>query len=614
MSATTYVGRGHQLTVRTDECWIQGTISLIPFGISLAQVYERAVKDHAPKLVHTYAAHTWVHFSKVQVNQVLTDIRREIDEKLPDAFMASADNPREMELLCKINNQGTIEKTFNAIAAKYGMGGIAALGWLLKNAIINRIVIANTEPFLKVEFLDWLSTNAVGKEFVGIVLAFTFLAFKGSSNLVRKRLANLCTPREQRVLVRLCLASPAWKEVLDCLLIEHIGWFPDSLVREVLARTNQKEEILGRIIPTILVVGCSGVIVEQLQTVKNLEVFAKKILARLMCKEQLALYLKCFCELRRVSHDVMLRPLLVYPRKDLQWIKNELREYPAFLQSISREFDQMGSHWFFESTLMRGKERATDYCYQLAFVKAAANGAERFLEWLYDHRRIHFNWAVYLRAIAFAERNGHAATVEWLKAKIPAKHSTCSEDIAFILLTCFEPSGYAPFTGNAPPTVARASLAIRGNPQFMTQVHQGIQKLMEAPSGRWVIQEVGQMGLTIEQAADSHFHKPKRITLDPNYATKHITIENGQEVGYVPPFDTILFHELLHAIHYHKNRHLYDKLKACPVDDYTNLEEKRTITGIDIECEDHIPDLLSENTYNFEQGYPRRVYHRAFVE
>jgi len=69
-----------------------------------------------------------------------------------------------------------------------------------------------------------------------------------------------------------------------------------------------------------------------------------------------------------------------------------------------------------------------------------------------------------------------------------------------------------------------------------------------------------------------------------------------------------------HAIHYHKNRHLYDKLKACPVDDYTNLEEKRTITGIDIECEDHIPDLLSENTYNFEQGYPRRVYHRAFVE
>lgn len=50
------------------------------------------------------------------------------------------------------------------------------------------------------------------------------------------------------------------------------------------------------------------------------------------------------------------------------------------------------------------------------------------------------------------------------------------------------------------------------------------------------------------------------------------------------------------------------------MDDYTNLEEKRTITGIDIECEDHIPDLLSENTYNFEQGYPRRVYHRAFVE
>lgn len=191
-----------------------------------------------------------------------------------------------------------------------------------------------------------------------------------------------------------------------------------------------------------------------------------------------------------------------------------------------------------------------------------------------------------------------------------------------------------------------SAVTIEGSESFKNCVLEAFKKLMERPSGRLLLQKL-LVNTTLEKlpikeaANDGTLH----VQLDHNsgklayfevllsnetHKTSYIfstELGTNRKIAVQQPFFILLAHELIHLVHLLENPNLPVDTPATVNRSYTNLEEQRTITGLDHTVEfkatydeqesfDATPttyDYLNEATVAQSFGkYANRLDHSGF--
>jgi len=358
--------------------------------------------------------------------------------------------------------------------------------------------------------------------------------------------------------------------------------------------------------------------------------------------------------------------------KGLEWKKSEdsdelLASFCPIFESCGPE-----GLPFLESTCREKADQLSSFTLNWAFLKAAANGpaAQQFMEWLSEHVPDKLTYWAFSRALQISKKYGHEEMATWLEQNKPPLTPPQNLDIKLLLASSYDPSGFSPL-GDAPerfhweplteqalsqygqlPAQSEENLfdvivedsvenpalhqirkseatlfsklyahikagntpfKIIGDDVFKAKILAFIQKLLKRPSGRWALLFGSQISLQVKNGDRCAYDFGKKeLIINPkergSFCTK--TVENVYE-AFEQPLDVGFFHELLHAIHSFKNPELAKLLgrTSNASRGYSSLEEQITIASVDSECDRLEAFALSENTYNFEQGYPRRYFH-----
>ncbi|MBM3192990.1 MAG: hypothetical protein FJZ59_02005 [Chlamydiae bacterium] len=171
-------------------------------------------------------------------------------------------------------------------------------------------------------------------------------------------------------------------------------------------------------------------------------------------------------------------------------------------------------------------------------------------------------------------------------------------------------------------------LSIIGDPSFQEKILKTLRLILSRPTGRWVILHVCRLPYPLSIVYDAfgdHYDPEKRSVGINTKATQHYSkTADGTKYVYLAEKDSLLVHELIHAIHFNQyGNTFFDDLHTSPASDssYENLEEQFTIAGIDPDIRECLEELrhatlfaLSENSYNCERGYPERYGHQGLEE
>jgi hypothetical protein len=168
-------------------------------------------------------------------------------------------------------------------------------------------------------------------------------------------------------------------------------------------------------------------------------------------------------------------------------------------------------------------------------------------------------------------------------------------------------------------------LRIEGDDAFQKMILKCFRLLLGRPSGRWLVIHACRLPhslrITHDPYSDSYDNETHTIGIDIRNI-EHVTKDIAGNISpYTIHTDGLLFHELVHALHYHRYGTFSEMLLRSSSSDrsYKNLEEQFTIAGIDTDLREDLeklghaePFLLSENCYNCERGYPERYGHHAW--
>jgi len=170
----------------------------------------------------------------------------------------------------------------------------------------------------------------------------------------------------------------------------------------------------------------------------------------------------------------------------------------------------------------------------------------------------------------------------------------------------------------------RAPTKIKGDDAFREGILELVRKMLTRPSGRWALVQACRLPFSLAILKNVPGHTEEHQYDDTTHAIffklsgegEQFTKGKAGELIRTPHADdSILLHEIVHAIHHGVDSPLLaeESRKMIPSDErYTNLEEQRTIAGVEEECDQFEAFALSENVYNFEQGYPKRYSHAAY--
>jgi hypothetical protein len=160
----------------------------------------------------------------------------------------------------------------------------------------------------------------------------------------------------------------------------------------------------------------------------------------------------------------------------------------------------------------------------------------------------------------------------------------------------------------------RINLRISGRKKFRDEVLNHIVKILQAPSGRWLILFVcrAKKRTNIIEANDkiNCFYQRKKIDRVYLTSTTPSLVAQNADHLFIHKFgqDSTLFHELLHKWQEDQNLLQYLR-KFRPINkQYTNLAEQFVIAGVDNLFLSLAP-FIFQNRYHFERNYVARFGH-----